>query len=585
MIRDHVVLCGLGKVGFSILELLHDLGEQVAVVSRDVRSDWGRRAAKMAAVLINGDGRDEEALREACVEDARAIIIVSNDDVANLEMALDAKRLAPNAAVVVRIYDDKLAQRVSRELDLRAVFHPASIAAPAFVAAALGDDILRAFDVRNAFVHIISVRQDRVGESVQSFAQRHHGVPLAVRSQGEERIPTLDAALRPGDEVILAAASSGLAEVTDSPTEEGRRTSKGSMAAAWSRPRIHPMWLIKQIWLNASPVFRVAFISIHVLLIISVVTFRFALGMTWVDAFYFTVTIMTSVGFGDFNLREAPAILKLFGTAVMVSGVALTAIFFAAIADYVVTQRLEQALGPRKTTLSNHVIVVGLGSLGLTVALRLHAMGVPVLAIEKDVNRELPSPLPAQIPVINGDATQVQTMEMAGIDQARALVSVTNDDLVNLRVAQHAENRRSRIRTVVRLFQSSLANKLAASTFGIDQALNPSQAAAATFVSAALASDVVQGFTLGNRLLMLRWLEGERLNKCVGQTIAELREHGAVHGLLRERGLENPLEVVRPSDRIETSDRLVVLEEYRPSDRSTILTRLLAVDEPAREDG
>ena len=577
MIRDHIVLCGLGKVGFSILELLHQLGEQVAVVSRDVRPDWGRRAAKMAALLIKADGRDEEALREAGIECARAVIIVSNDDVANLEMALDAKRLAPNAAVVVRIYDDKLSQRVSRELGLRAVFHPAAIAAPAFVAAALGDEILRAFDVRNAFVHIISARQDRVGETVRAFAQRHHGIPLAVRSRGEERIPTLDAPLKPGDEVILAEASSGLEEVADSPSQESGQTFKRPQIPAWSRPRLHPVALARQIWSHASPALRLAFISIHLLLVISVITFRFSLGLTWVDAFYFTVTIMTSVGFGDFNLRDAPALVKIFGTGVMVSGVALTAIFFAAIADYVVTQRIERALGPRKTTLSNHVIVVGLGSLGLTVALRLRAMGVPVLAIEKNANRQLASPLPAQIPVINGDATQAQTMEMAGIDQARALVAVTNDDLVNLRVAQHAENRRSRIRSVVRLFQSSLANKLAASTFGIDQALNPSQAAAATFVSAALATDVVQGFTLGNRLLILRWLEGERLREWQGKTMAELEELGAVAPLLRESERDAPLEALRPTDRLAETDRLVVLQEYRPSDRSTGATALLPV--------
>ena len=52
-----------------------------------------------------------------------------------------------------------------------------------------------------------------------------------------------------------------------------------------------------------------------------------------IDAIYFTVTIMTTTGFGDIHLRNAPPALQLYGVALMLSGTAALAILFALITD------------------------------------------------------------------------------------------------------------------------------------------------------------------------------------------------------------------------------------------------------------
>src|SRR5207302_10658466 len=160
----------------------------------------------------------------------------------------------------------------------------------------------------------------------------------------------------------------------------------------------------------------------------------------------------------------------------------------------------EQVLGRRHTALEHHTVVVGLGNVGYRVAMRLHELGEPVLAIEKSADAPFRSELPSEIPVIIGDAANATVAEQAGMARANALGAVTNDDMANLRVAQQAEAANPDVRTVVRLFQSTLANKLGTSFLGINQSLSPSQAAAATFVACALAPNVLQGFVLGKRL-------------------------------------------------------------------------------------
>ncbi len=579
--NDFILLCGLGKVGFSILELLRSLGERVVVVTTQLQPDWARRAETMADKLILGDARLEHVLIDAGIDRARAVIIVTNDDLVNLEIALDAQRLAPGIAVVVRLYDQELAKRVQRDIQVRAVLNAAALSAPAFVAAALGDEILRAFDVEDNFINILSLRaQDEasgLGQTLHSLATRLNVIPLAISrgDAGHQTVPSLDEVLEPGDEVIVAASKQTLNVLqhserapfsfSHSHDHDGHRTNPNQ----WVRPHLSLYSLAKRAWDNASGTLKAGFLALNSLVLVSMAVFHYGMKLSWLNAFYFTITIMTTVGFGDLHLIDQPWGIKLFGCFMMVAGVAMLVIFFTIITDYLVKQRVEQFIGPKSTTLRDHIIVVGLGNVGYRVAMRLHELGEPVLAVERDEDSRYISQLEPDIPVMIGDASHRALLEQAGVGRARALVAATADDLENLRIAQRAEAMNSNVRTVVRLFQSALAEKLGSSILGINRPLNPSQAAAATFVACALVPDVLQGFTLGNRLLILRWLDADRLGPCVGRTVLDLREKGGFIILLRRRSKEDRLRHAENTDVIEPGDRLVVLEEYRPGDRLT----------------
>ncbi|HQQ76922.1 MAG TPA: NAD-binding protein, partial [Thermoanaerobaculia bacterium] len=139
------LVCGMGHVGYRIVELLTRLGEPVVVVTRETRSEWQRAAAAAGAKVVMGDARDPELLRAAGLMEARGLLAVTDHDPVNLEIALDARRLRPDLPVVARLFDQNLAQQLEATHGVRRALSVSALAAPAFAGAALGESILASF--------------------------------------------------------------------------------------------------------------------------------------------------------------------------------------------------------------------------------------------------------------------------------------------------------------------------------------------------------------------------------------------------------------------------------------------------------
>jgi len=271
------------------------------------------------------------------------------------------------------------------------------------------------------------------------------------------------------------------------------------------RHPLNPFQTLLRVWRNASGSLKATFIALHLLFLVSIVVFHYDLPKktSWIDSIYFTVTMMTTVGFGDYSLHDASPWVKLYGCLVMIAGAALVAIVFSLITDYLVSARVEQALGRRTSTLEDHVVVVGLGDVGTRIAEELHRVGEGVVAIERDQDHESVSGLQDRMQVIIGDANRESAMKQANFSKARAVIVTTTDDLTSLRIAHQAELFNPKLRTVVRIYDSALAHKLG-SGLAIGRAVNAAQTAAATFVACALTENVEQGFLLDDRLLAIR---------------------------------------------------------------------------------
>ncbi|MCX6359086.1 MAG: NAD-binding protein [Armatimonadetes bacterium] len=552
--RGHIIICGQGKVGISALEILKDQGEQVVVIARDVSPEWARRAEVAAARLLHEDARDESALRWAEVERARAIIIATDDDLTNLEVAIDAQRLNPDIHVVLRLLDADLADRACRDMSLQAVLNSARLAAPAFVAAALGQDLVRAFQVGGAFVivaeHRVCDPATGAGQAPEALSDALGVVPLAVRRGAASEDGATDAgSLQVGDVLVTASVQPAAARSGD----RKRRTwvTYGASLAA-----------VRGVWKSASPLLRAAAVVSAVVVLAGSLVFHFAMGLSPIDAFYFTVTIVTTVGFGDFSLRHASLGLKLFGCVMMLGGASLLAVVFGVLTEYLVTLRVERVLGAPRSVLSGHTVVVGLGHLGTRVALRLHQMGRSVVAIDPDARAEIADDWPSELHVVRGDATSDEVLEQVAISRASVVLAVTDDDMVNLRVAHKAALRNSGIRTVVRLFRSSLARKLGESLLGVDVALNPSTAAGATFAAAALCDGVEQGFVIGSRLMMLRTVAAASVSGCLGAYTEVRASLKQARALLARPTAVQPWVPLPQVDTYEPGTQLLLVEVY-----------------------
>ena len=145
-LNKHIILVGLGHLGYRVVQHLHDMGEQVAVVELNPQADLFAAAQKMNVPVISGDASREATLTDAGVQRAKSIILCVQDDALNLKTALKSRSLNPNIKVVIRIFDDEFADELQSQFGFNALSGTA-IAAPAFAASATGADITNPINI------------------------------------------------------------------------------------------------------------------------------------------------------------------------------------------------------------------------------------------------------------------------------------------------------------------------------------------------------------------------------------------------------------------------------------------------------
>ena len=92
--REHVIICGLGRKGMRLANQFLELGYKVVVVEADEGNDWIEATRSSGAVVISGDASDPEMLRKARLNWARYLISVVGDDGKNAEVAVQAEKLS-----------------------------------------------------------------------------------------------------------------------------------------------------------------------------------------------------------------------------------------------------------------------------------------------------------------------------------------------------------------------------------------------------------------------------------------------------------------------------------------------------------
>src|ERR1051325_3240980 len=94
--KNHIVLIGLGHLGFRVAQRLHEMGESVVAVEINPGSHTTLAARDLGISVIQADARQAGALEGANIRDARTVILASQNDAMNLQIALKARSLNPN---------------------------------------------------------------------------------------------------------------------------------------------------------------------------------------------------------------------------------------------------------------------------------------------------------------------------------------------------------------------------------------------------------------------------------------------------------------------------------------------------------
>jgi hypothetical protein len=176
----------------------------------------------------------------------------------------------------------------------------------------------------------------------------------------------------------------------------------------------------------------------------------FAFGHSASTAFYEAAKAVATVG-PDRVADDGPGWYRWAAAAGMLLSTALTAATTAGLVNRLLSRRLVTIVGRRTLPRRDHVIVVGLGQVGLRLCLLLRRRGIRVVAVERE--REAPNVHLAKrlrIPVVVGDGTERGLLERLGARRARALASVTSEDRVNIAVSVAALAADSGLRVVLR---------------------------------------------------------------------------------------------------------------------------------------
>jgi voltage-gated potassium channel Kch len=187
--RHHYIVCGLGGIGIKIVQQLHASGHDVIVIERDTNNRFVNTARGLGIPVMHGDGSFAEVLKASNLENAAALIAVTNDDATNLEIALKAKALTPKVPVIVHYADPDFARMAQQVFDFETVLSPAELAAPAFAAAALGGRILgngiTADSLWVAFATLITPAHPFCGQRVRDAAMSADFVPLYLETNNQ----------------------------------------------------------------------------------------------------------------------------------------------------------------------------------------------------------------------------------------------------------------------------------------------------------------------------------------------------------------------------------------------------------------
>jgi Trk K+ transport system NAD-binding subunit len=274
---------------------------------------------------------------------------------------------------------------------------------------------------------IITLQQSRLGRKLARHLERFSFISPSELA-AKQFVDSLDAP-SPGPAMHTAPQQSGDAEVT--------------------LPR------------RIDPLLLYAISAALTMAALATVYFHFAERLPWMDALYFVVTLMATVGFGDINLRESSDLSKVIGVLLMAASITNTAILFALVTDSLLRHRLALAFGRRRIKDRDHVVVVGMGAVGFQVVEELIRRKEKVVIIDNNPNgRFMPAIYAQGVRSVIGDARVERTLRDAGLTGARALMSVTSDDLTNLEIALNARSLTPHLRVVLRIFNPDLAQSL-----------------------------------------------------------------------------------------------------------------------------
>ncbi len=556
-----VILCGVGNIGFRVSEILLSVGETVTTITTDKDEPFLKRVSHSCQGVIEGDAREKEVLLAAGAASADVLMALTGDDMVNLEISIVARDINPALRIITRMFDEVLSYKIQSGFQIQKALSASYLAASSFVSAAMNESVLSSFECGGRINHVIDfiIPEGSAldGLSMPSAEKKYDMKIIRHERGGAKTRDFSSVTLQKGDAIILSCFGKDILKKI-SPAQ-----AKDKHAHAQPHTGIvkHLVDALKGVSRNV----RLIAVAYSSLIVLATAIFHFGLNMSPVDALYFVITTTTTVGYGDFNLQNAPVAFKLFGCLVMLAGASVLAALFSLVTDGLISKRFNQYFGIGKSRMKGHVVIAGLGNIGYRVANLLHAGGEKIIAIERNTECEFLATLRGRIPVIFGSALHHDTLETAGIKNARAFLALTDDDLVNLHSVLNVRAMNPSLHTVARIFNTNIGRK-AVTAFGIPAVLSTSSISAPIFVGSAIYHNTIYAFFHRNDLYLVVELTIEEHVRLTGLNGQDVINRYQLYPFLVKK-TEGAYMFLSYDDRLQKEDTIIAVAEYHAMKR------------------
>lgn len=183
---------------------------------------------------------------------------------------------------------------------------------------------------------------------------------------------------------------------------------------------------------------------------------------SWFDAFYMTITTITTIGGGEAAPLNVAG--KWWTVGVVAIGFGVLTYTLLRLFSYTLEGKLGSLVGQRRMRrrveeMTEHYILCGFGRVGGEIARTFTDEGVDFVII--DINPEsLERAAAAGYKTISGDAADAATLRAAGVDRARGLVAAVDSDEINIYVTLSARVLNPNLFIVARANRDGAESKL-----------------------------------------------------------------------------------------------------------------------------
>jgi len=551
-ICDRFIVCGLGSLGqhsvFNLKKFTYREYEvKICAINRVQPEimEFDRFSELLDQPIIVGDCRRSEVLLKAGIDSCRGILLVTSNENVNIETAIAARRLNPNVHIVVRSSRQNLNQLLKDQLGNFVALDPVDLPAAAFAVAGLGEGTLGLFQLGDRKLRVVerSIESDdyRFLRTPAYLLHKKNARLLSIADPNSERLffqweP--DTIVQVGDKIAFiefvendfSTARRQYSELTERPLQKGSSSfqkidqliQKITGSVFWKTK-----WHQLVAWFQAVRSRRLILWGIITAIVLwgisSIVLFLNVPNISWQKAISASMILLLG-GFGDvfggLGEDQVPLWVVIFCLSITLISLLFVLGVVGLIADSILSAKFEFFKRSLPLPTRDHIVLIGFGRLGQRIADLLFKLQIPFVIVSENPHD---CDLADKVPWFTGNI--IEELSKTNLAKAKSILSVTDDQMLNLEAALLARDAAKKInrqmnlaiRTYDRYFSENLAELLPSSQSFCAYALS-----AEAFAGAAFGENMLSLFRLNQRTVLVAEYTIVENDTLIGKNLSQI---------------------------------------------------------------